>query len=216
MPRKSRSINYFMGGAEGQPSPAANTGATGVNTKATGVKPANNSGTGVRPANIRGTNSITKVNMETPESGKKGTLENAGEQVMSRLKTTATTVKEQVINPFANAVNNNIVEPIKKTAGLSPSSAPEAQPEPAAPSTSTPPEASQEEGNSVLYYILIVVCVIIIIALIYYIYKVYFVTEKYEDKEDENDNSLNSFKDFDEKNLSHFTVDDANDIIKIF
>jgi len=210
-----------MGGAEGQPSPAANTGATGVNTKATGVKPANNSGTGVKPANNSGTgvrpaNSITKVNMETPESGKKGTLENAGEQVMSRLKTTATTVKEQVINPFANAVNNNIVEPIKRTAGLSPSSAPEAQPEPAAPSTPAPPETSQEEGNSVLYYILIVVCVIIIIALIYYIYKVYFVTEKYEDKEDENDNSLNSFKDFDEKNLSHFTVDDANDIIKIF
>ena len=213
MPRKSRSINYFMGGAEGQPSPAANTRATGVNTKATG---ANTRATGVKLANNSGTNSITKVNMETPESGKKGTLENAGEQVMSRLKTTATTVKEQLINPVANAVNNNIVEPIKRTAGLSPSSAPEAQPEPTPTSTPEQPEASQEEGNSVLYYILIIVCVIIIIALIYYIYKVYFVTEKYEDKEDEDKNSLNSFKDFDEKNLSHFTVDDANDIIKIF
>ena len=35
MPRKSRSINYFMGGAAGQPSPAANTRATGANNSGT-------------------------------------------------------------------------------------------------------------------------------------------------------------------------------------
>jgi cell division protein FtsL len=207
MPRKSRSINYFMGGAEGQPSPAANTRAPGANTRAPG---ANNRGKGVNPANNSGTTSNTRVNMETPVGEKKGVMGTIA-QYSGKVYETG----RDAINTVANTVNDNVVEPIRRTAGLS--SAQPAQPEPTPTPTPSQPDAStKEEGNKVMYYILIAVCVIIIIALIYYIYKVYFVTEKYKDKEEEDKQKLNSFKDFDENNLSRFTIDDANDIIKIF
>ena len=215
MPRKRSSINYFMGGAEGQPSPAANT-----------KRPANNKGSGATAgnnrraqANNKATNSNTNVNIETPESGKKGVMGNITENVQKSLEKVTELGKNTV-----NVVKNKIVEPIRRTAGLSPSSE---QPAPAASTPSTQsqgnaspppqPEASKERGYSILFYVLVGLCVVIVIALIYYIYKVYFVTEKYEDEEDKEAlESLNGFKDFNGKNLSPFTIDDANDCMKIF
>lgn len=206
-----------MGGAVGQPSPAANTKRTANNRT-----PGNNRRA---QANNKATNSSTRVNMEGPATAPRGVLEQTkqkltklGENVGQKL----TKLGEEGQKLAQSGVNTVMGRPKEPTTNQAPatSTPPSAQNQ---ANTSTPaqPEAPKKEGgNSVLYYVLVGICVVIIIALIYYIYKVYFVTEKYEDKEDKEEKkaqeSLNGHKDFNEQNLKPFTIDDANGCMKIF